>query len=173
MAQEFHGHDRRRAPRWHLQFPVTYSDTLHGEQVGEAVDVSGEGLGIVLDGDHGVGEASRVRFRLPKTAIAFELAGTVRSVSGNRVSVQFTGVDAPTSVQLFQAIFQEMVRTYRPDVTTMPNASDIPALQQRLSRIENAMSVVSSEIKREALADEADAIRALLAAGQRAFAAAS
>ena len=170
---EFSGPDRRTAPRWNLHFPVMFSDALHGEQVGEAVDVSGEGLGLVLEGEHGVGEASRVRFCLPKTAIAFELAATVRAVNGKRVSVQFSALDASTSVQLFQAIFQEMVRTYRPEGTTMPGASDLPALQERLSRLENAMSVVSSEIKREALAGEADAIRALLAAGKRAFAVAS
>ena len=161
--------ERRAGPRWHLEFPVAYWDPEQHEVRGQAADLSACGLGFFVEVPAAVGAATRVRFTLPASKETFELMGTVRSSTGNRIGIQFSEMDDLASAQLLAAIFAELMAS-RPDVSAVYDPVDVQAMVERLARIEHAMSVVSSEIKREALAEEAEALRALIVAHQRALA---
>jgi hypothetical protein len=162
--------ERRASPRWRLDFPVAVLDHANHEHVGKAADVSGTGLGFYVDVTCALGEAARVRFTLPASAATFELLGVVRSADGTRVGIQFSEMAPATSARLMSAIFEEVVRSSRPGGAGLPDLADVAALEERLARIENAIAIVSSEIKREALLDEAEALRGLIAANRHALA---
>jgi len=168
-AQEVSGSERRTGPRWHIEFPVAYWDPEHHEMSGKAADLSASGLGFFVEVPATVGAATKVRFTLPASKETFELLGTVRSASGSRVGIQFSEMDELASAQLLSAIFAELMAS-RPDVTAVSDPVDIRAMAERLTRIENAIGIVSSEIKRESLTAEAEALRALIAAHQKALA---
>jgi len=168
-AEEKSSRDRRAGPRWRLEFPVAYWDPEQHEQSGKAADVSASGLGFFVEVPATVGAPTRVRFTLPASKETFELLGTVRSASGSRIGIQFSEMDDLASAQLLSAIFAELMAA-RPDVSAVSDPVDVQAMVERLARIENAIALVSSEIKRESLSAEAEALRALIAANQKALA---
>ncbi|MDP9267458.1 MAG: PilZ domain-containing protein, partial [Acidobacteriota bacterium] len=152
-----------------LEFPVAYWDPEQQEQSGKAADLSASGLGFFVEVPATVGVATRVRFTLPASKETFELLGTVRSASGSRIGIQFSEMDDLASAQLLSAIFAEVMAS-RPDVSAVADPVDVQAMVERLARIENAIALVSSEIKRESLTEEAEALRALISAHQKALA---
>ena len=168
-AKEMIGRERRAGPRWHLEFPVAYWDPEQQEVSGQAADLSASGLGFYVEVPATVGAATKVRFTLPASKETFELMGTVRSSTGSRIGIQFSEMDDLASAQLLAAIFAELMAS-RLDVSAVSDPVEVQAMVQRLARIENAMSRVTSGIEREALADEAEALRTVIAAHQRALA---
>jgi hypothetical protein len=163
------GRERRRGPRWTLDFPVAYWDQEHHELQGKAADLSASGLGFFVEIPAAIGTPTKVRFTLPASKETFELIGTVRSASGSRLGIQFSEMDDLASAQLLAAIFAELT-TRRPEVAGLTDPADVQAVEERLARLENAISLVSSDVKRAALEEEADALRALLEANQKALA---
>ncbi|MBI2679250.1 MAG: PilZ domain-containing protein [Candidatus Koribacter versatilis] len=163
------GRERRRGPRWNMDFPVAYWDEEEHERQGKGADLSASGLGFFVEIPGAVGATTKVRFTLPASKETFELMGTIRSASGNRLGIQFSDMDDLQSAQLLAAIFGELTNR-RPEVAGLTDPADVRAVEERLARIENAISLVSGEIKRAALEEEADALRALLKANQKALA---
>lgn len=168
-AEEVAARERRAGPRWHLEFPVAYWDPEEQEMSAQAADLSASGLGFFVEVPAAVGAATKVRFTLPASKETFELMGTVRSASGNRIGIQFSEMDDLTSAQLLAAIFAELMAS-RPDVSAVSDPVDIQAMVERLARIENAIALESSESERAALVEEAETLRAMIAAHQKALA---
>ena len=162
--------DRRSSPRWRLEFPVAcFRPPDNREEPARAADLSAGGMGCVFeDSACAVGTEMRVRFTLPHAHASFELPGVVRSAGSGRIGIQFSGVDDAKAARLLAAIFQEVASVNRPKLAEI---TDLAALEERLVRIENAISLVSSAIKRESLEEEAEALRALVEAKKKAMAA--
>ena len=161
--------DRRSSPRWRLEFPVTcFRPPENREEPARSADLSAGGMGCAFESACEVGTEMRVRFTLPHAHASFELPGVVKSANGGRIGIQFSSVDDAKAARLLAAIFQEIAGTNRPD--SVADIADIGALEERLARIENAISLVSSAIKRESLEEEAGALRALVEAKKKATA---
>lgn len=168
-AQSQPEQDRRRSPRWRLEFPVAcVRPTDNQERQGQAADLSAGGIGCVFADDAcELGSAMRVRFTLPAAKASFELDGVVKSAGGGRIGIQFSEVNDAKAARLLAAIFQQIASVNRPELAEI---TDLGALEERLVRIENAISLVSSAIKRESLEEEAEALRALIEAKKKAMA---
>lgn len=154
--------ERRLSPRWRIEFPVAAYDRVKQEHAGVSADISGSGLGFHIDVVYPEGVHARVRFTLPASSESFDLRGVVRSTMGTRVGLEFHEVDALLYAQLMSAIYQEITAA-RPGAAP-PALSDLAALEERLMRLENAISMLSSELKREALMEEAEALREVIVA---------
>ena len=142
---------------------------MHREEPARSADLSAGGMGCAFDPACEIGTEMRVRFTLPHAHASFELPGVVKSAAGGRIGIQFSGVDDAKAARLLTAIFQEIAGANRPD--SVADIADVAALEERLVRIENAISLVSSAIKRESLEEEAEALRALVAAKRKTMAA--
>src|SRR5438270_11815564 len=100
--------ERRRGPRWSLDFPIVYWDQERHQRQGKSADLSASGLGFFVEIPAAIGTPTKVRFTLPASKETFELMGTVRSASGSRIGIQFSEMDDLASAQLLAAIFAEL-----------------------------------------------------------------
>jgi hypothetical protein len=104
------GSDRRVYPRFHAPVVVRYGDNA-ADRPGYAHDISEGGIGFSGDETMPPGSEVRLRFKWDSPLGEwFDTRAVVRHVEGNKMGVQFLGLNESVKIKLVELIYQEITR---------------------------------------------------------------